>query len=422
MAEVRPLQALHYDLSASRRSPTSPRRRMTSSTPGLRAELLARSPFNVVEIDLPAGAGRRRPVRARRRDARGVDARRGCSTADREPAIWALTQDYTAPDGSPRTRRGFLARVRRHRVRPGPRPPPRAHPARPEGGPAAADPGHPPQPLADLRPSPRATPGATSSPGWPTEPWGEVTDADGTIHRVWRIADPAVHEALAAELADAELLIADGHHRYETARVYAERSAARAAHRYMLDVPRLARGPRPDHLRHPPPAQRPRRGRPGAARDAGIREQFELEEVAEDDLDPAGERRHRRLRLHGRPPSQRGFRLRLKDPAALDEALAGRSEAYRRLDAAILEELILKRTLGMTRRRHRRQARARLRAGRAEALAPARRGRVPTPPSCFARRRSSRCARSPPHGETMPPKSTYFFPKVLTGIVFNPLS
>jgi uncharacterized protein (DUF1015 family) len=26
------------------------------------------------------------------------------------------------------------------------------------------------------------------------------------------------------------------------------------------------------------------------------------------------------------------------------------------------------------------------------------------------------------HGETMPPKSTYFFPKVLTGVVFNPLS
>src|SRR4026208_1317995 len=36
----------------------------------------------------------------------------GVLTADREPAIWALTQDYVLPHGSRRTRRGLLPRVR----------------------------------------------------------------------------------------------------------------------------------------------------------------------------------------------------------------------------------------------------------------------------------------------------------------------
>ncbi len=56
------------------------------------------------------------------------------------------------------------------------------------------------------------------------EPFADVTDADGTRHRLWRVADPT--EGLHGG-SRAELLIADGHHRYETARVYAEEIGAR---------------------------------------------------------------------------------------------------------------------------------------------------------------------------------------------------
>jgi len=45
-------------------------------------------------------------------------------------------------------------------------------------------------------------------------PLGEVTDEYGAIHRLWKIADAATIQAL---MADKKLLIADGHHRYETA-------------------------------------------------------------------------------------------------------------------------------------------------------------------------------------------------------------
>ena len=58
---------------------------------------------------------------------------------------------------------------------------------------------------------------------------GRGTDADGTVHRLWRVADPAAIAAVQARRADAELLIADGHHRYETCASTPRRSAARAS-------------------------------------------------------------------------------------------------------------------------------------------------------------------------------------------------
>ncbi|HLG98506.1 MAG TPA: DUF1015 domain-containing protein [Bryobacteraceae bacterium] len=48
-------------------------------------------------------------------------------------------------------------------------------------------------------------------------PVTEVTDEYGALHRMWRIADPAVIACIQQFMADKKLLIADGHHRYETA-------------------------------------------------------------------------------------------------------------------------------------------------------------------------------------------------------------
>jgi uncharacterized protein (DUF1015 family) len=111
MAEVRPLEALHYNLSAisSLADVTAPPYDVVDSRQ--RAELLARSPLNVVEIDLPQAPVGYDPYE---HAAETLEAwtLQGVLTADREPAIWALTQNYQGPDGSPRTRHGFLARVR----------------------------------------------------------------------------------------------------------------------------------------------------------------------------------------------------------------------------------------------------------------------------------------------------------------------
>jgi hypothetical protein len=52
------------------------------------------------------------------------------------------------------------------------------------------------------------------------QPVMEVKDEDNAVHRVWKISDPAAIARIQALMADKKLLIADGHHRYETALAY----------------------------------------------------------------------------------------------------------------------------------------------------------------------------------------------------------
>ena len=104
MAEVRPLNALHYNLAAvpALADVVAPPYDVIDAAQ--RAELLARSPFNVVEIDLPQRArGRRSATSTPPRRSRSGGCR-ASSRADREPALWALTQEYDAPRRHSRAR------------------------------------------------------------------------------------------------------------------------------------------------------------------------------------------------------------------------------------------------------------------------------------------------------------------------------
>ncbi len=151
MAEALPLNALHYNLAAvsALGDVVAPPYDVIDAE--LRRELVARSPFNVVEMDLPEALG---DADRYEHAAETLEewSLQGVLTPDREPALWALTQDYVGPDGAaPHPPRAARARAR-HRLRAGAGPAPRAHPAGSQGGPAAADPGHPPQPLPHLLP------------------------------------------------------------------------------------------------------------------------------------------------------------------------------------------------------------------------------------------------------------------------------
>ena len=384
----------------------------------MRAALLERSPFNVVEIDLPGLARWRRPVPARRRDARGWTLE-GILAADREEALWALEQEYEGPDGSRHTRRGFLCRVRVTDYGPGHGPPARAHAARPQGGPPAPDPGDAPQPLPHLLP-PRGQRLAPPRSRPPTgEPWGEATDADGTVNRLWRIADPAVIEAVQASSNSSELLIADGHHRYETARTYADQVGGDGEHRYTLMALVSLEDPGLTvfgyHRLLTDLGDPAKQEALGGTRSASTSRSKRCRSTS-------STRRARRASASSAtrtPTSSSGFRLRLKDPAAVDAELADYSEDYRRLDAAILETLVLRGALGMTPQDVEAKKGMAYTASADEAI-----GRLgdgadavflmrPTPVDQV---RAVAAA-----GETMPPKSTYFYPKLLTGLVFNPL-
>ena len=418
MADVQPFPAVHYDLqrAGSLQVVAAPPYDVIDTAQ--RAELVARSPYNVVEIDLPEPG----PEWDRYRHAADTLQewkREGVLVADTEPTLWAMTQDYTAPDGRSATRHAILARVRVEdygagRVRPHER----------------TQPG-PKQDRLDLTRATRhnLSPifSLTSSDAWPHvdsatrgEPWGEITDDDGTVHRVWPIDDRSVHEAVAAELANAELLIADGHHRYETARAYRDEIGGEGPHNYTLmaltglDDPGLTVFPthrllsglageleRQEHLAN------------------GLRELFEVSEVADDELDPAGEEG---LGVFGYIDShfQRAFRLRLKDTAELDRILEGRPESYRRLDVAILESLVLTGILGLSEE----DIAAKRGIGYAKSIDDVEAALAGDYDAAFVLRPTpvEQVREVASAGETMPPKSTYFFPKILSGIVFNPLA
>src|SRR5919201_516674 len=110
MAEVRPLRALRYNLAAvSLDDVTAPPYDVIA--PVLRRELAARSPFNVVEIDLPEPPAGADPYE-HADETLEEWILQGILTCEREPSMWALEQDYTGPDGRRRTRRGIICRIR----------------------------------------------------------------------------------------------------------------------------------------------------------------------------------------------------------------------------------------------------------------------------------------------------------------------
>jgi uncharacterized protein (DUF1015 family) len=405
MATIEPFRALHYDLDrvGGLQPVVAPPYDVIDAEQ--RAELLTRSPYNVVEIDLPQGDD---PY-AHAADVFAQWQRDGVLIRDDEPALWALEQDYTGPDGKRRTRHGFFARVKVEDYGPGRiRPHERTHPGPKEDRLRLTRATHANlSPIFSLYDDPAGAAWGALAPHLEAEPWSEVTDEDGTVHRLWRVTDPAAHAAAQEALAPAELLIADGHHRYETARVH--HAEGGAGHVLMCLVALQDPGLTvfPTHRLLTAISDRDR-----------LRETIERDfEIAPTDaLEPTGDGPVRMgyLDAHHRRPVM----LTLRDPATVAAALPDKPEPYRELDTAVLEALVLHGALGMSEddishlngldyARDTEQARERVEAGTAQA-------------AFFMRATPVSQVRDvAATGESMPPKSTYFFPKVLTGMVFN---
>ncbi len=418
MADVQPIRALHYDLAkvGSLDAVAAPPYDVIDA--GQRAALLARSPYNAVAIDLPKPFDPADPDSEPSGDPYAEAAERieawkadGALVQDSSPSLWALTQDYVAPDGSSHSRHGILARVRVEDYETGTvRPHERTHPG----------------PLEDRLLLTRAT-GYNLSPifslstadPWPLvepslapEPWGEATDEAGTVNRVWRVDDPAVQAAVTELLAGAQLLIADGHHRYETARAFRDEVGGEGPHNYTLmsltglDDPGLTVFPTHRLLA-------------GFTLDDRLRELFDVHEIALEHLDPAAEQG---VGVFGHYDSvdKRAYRLRLRDLGEVDRRLAGQPEPYRRLDSAILETLVLKGLAGMS--DHDIDERRGLEYAKSvdDALRLLEDG--PYDAGFFMRPVPVEQVKAVAETDAnMPPKSTYFFPKVMTGMVFSPV-
>jgi uncharacterized protein (DUF1015 family) len=182
-------------------------------------ELLLADPHNVVRLILPArtgpdGAGGDANAQAGRRLHEWLDA--GILTPDPEPSLYVYEQSL--PDGL--LQRGVIALVQvgdpvssgispHEDVLPGP--------VRDRCELMAAT-------RANLEPIFLVYEGGSAPRGgtsWLTDhvavtrpPLVTAETPDGITHRLWRLADPAEHAAVAADLATRTALIADGHHRY----------------------------------------------------------------------------------------------------------------------------------------------------------------------------------------------------------------
>ena len=198
MADVKPFRAERYhELRAG------PLEQLVAPpydviSPEERREYLALSPYNVVHLTLPNDeADAARDIAAWRET--GVLARDG------EPAYWFLAQHYVGPDGVERTRSGLVASLRAEPYERGVvLPHERTHSGPKEGR------------LRLLRATrTQLEPIFLLYEGEPLAAPDREPDLRSGGDRLWRIDDTP-------SFAGVELLIADGHHRYETALAYAQ--------------------------------------------------------------------------------------------------------------------------------------------------------------------------------------------------------
>jgi uncharacterized protein (DUF1015 family) len=228
--EIRPFRALRFDPTSIDDLAAVVAPPYDVIGPEEHARLLARHPANVVRLDLPEDAQGDEPDDRYRRAARTLAAWRsgGILRKDPHPSVYLYEQTYRVPGTDiGRTQRGFFARLRLEPF-----------------GPAAGVLPHERTlsgPKEDRYKLLRAT-GVNTSPVvglyddrsgavrdrlevWTARPAEvDVADDDGTHHRLWAVpADGDQAEAVTALLAAAaagSITIADGHHRYETALRY----------------------------------------------------------------------------------------------------------------------------------------------------------------------------------------------------------
>lgn len=197
MADVKPFRAERYDVARA-----GPLEELVAPpydviTPEEREGYRARSPYNVVHLTLPDDE---------EQAARDLVAWRsgGVLERDRSPAHWFLSQDYVGPDGVERTRSGLVASLRAEPYENGVvLPHERTHSGPKEGR------------LGLLRATrTELEPIFLLYEGEPVEPPDRPPDLQSGGDKLWRMNH-------APDFTDTQLLIADGHHRYETALAYA---------------------------------------------------------------------------------------------------------------------------------------------------------------------------------------------------------
>jgi len=382
--------------------------------PAERARLAALDEHNIVHVMLPeAPAGKPSEDRYRfAADRLATWRRSGVLARDPDPALYVLAQDFTLPTGERRTRRGVFAAVAAEgydsrRIRP--------H-EKTHAGPKADR-------LALLQATatniesifliaPDADRGLANAVASVAQGMPDATaELDGVGIRLWKVQGGARYRF---PLPASPLYIADGHHRYETASAYArENPAADRVLALIVSARDSGLAVLPTH-----------RVIFGAGRElerllTRWRQWFDVQPV------PAGVDPVTHLAIVGRDrtaclvaDAKRMIALVLRQGALPDRLPSlAQSAAVRDLDVARIESLVVKEILGAATStpivRYVADAREALNAVQRGGAAAA----VLLNPTCI-----EQVFAVADVGDVMPPKSTYFVPKVPSGLVLRPLA
>jgi uncharacterized protein (DUF1015 family) len=430
MADIRPFRALRYDSQRVSASDvvTQPYDKIT---PAMQDRYYAASPYNLVRIIL----GRRKPedntkdnVYTRAAAWAREWRQKGVLRQDASPSIYAYSQTFDSPCGGRFERRGFigLGRVEDYSAK---------VVFRHEQTLA--------KPKADRLDLLRATRAHYEQLfllyedsgeidcllATPLAPTIEVTDEYGVVHRVWQISDPTVIASVQGKMRDKSLVIADGHHRYETAlnfRNECRAASASANGEAAFEFVMMTFINMNDRGLLVLPTHRVLHSLDSSSVDnfpASSRRLFEVEET-----DPAldAARATSLLRERGRAgttflavTAQRTFLLHSLKPAAC-ELLSGLSPRQRSLDVVQLHKCLLEHVLKLSEESIRNQQNLSYVREASEALAAVRQNRggkgaanivFLMNPCPVEKVRDIALAQ-----EVMPQKSTDFYPKLLSGL------
>ena len=433
MAQVTPFRGIRYHESVPLDDVVAPPYDVIPAA--LATELRARSPHNAVHLDLPVSPGEEAHDAAYTGAAAAFEQWRSGGVLVREatPSVYLVDQTYRGPDGRERTRRGFIARLRladfaerlvlpHERTHAGPK----ADRLRLYRA-AHADlsqifllfPDDDGEVEDALAAAADASPAANSR---------EARDGDGNVHRVVPLTGLAA-EPIVALLRQRPLYIADGHHRYETALAYRDERRAAGDHSadtlmvYLCSMsdPGLTVFPTHRLIRNvavPPLVELSERLQPFfeilGAPIQGLDACRSLLDGLSEQADPG--------RVFGLYLAREDVCVIVKsrDPEATQQLVAGGfSPEAAGLSVTVLHELVLREALGMDHQ----QAEKHIDYAKSvpDALSMLATGRYEL--GAFLNATLVDQVRAiADGGETMPQKSTYFYPKLLTGLVFDALS
>jgi uncharacterized protein (DUF1015 family) len=265
------------------------------------------------------------------------------------------------------------------------------------------------------------------------KPLAEFSTADGVHHALAKVTAEDAIAAIVEGVAESSLLIADGHHRYETALRYAEETSERvpqagplAAHRYFMTF--LVNGDDPNLVVFPTHrlvhslASFSLDGMLERAKAWFVELELPARSTATEILAALRYAGKKGPSVAAASSDGRAVLLTLRGDVDLGThaTLGKRPEALRKTDAAVLHSAILEELLGITPEAQAAKTNLQYLQDAAASLAEVRAGKgqvlflMNATPVAEVRRVAEA-------GEVMPQKSTFFYPKVLTGLAIHTL-